>query len=384
MTSLSEKSKKYLLQTYSKYPIQLVQGKGSFVWDEKGRKYLDFYGGHAVCLLGHSPEPVIEAVKEQMEKLIFYSNIFDLEPAVTLAEKLAVTLEPEKYKVYFTNSGSEANETALKIARKAIGKNHIISFNKSFHGRGMYPLAATGIDSYRKYSPNFDNYTSFARLGDIESVKRAYLERETAAVICESIQSIGGVNLASKEFYQELSRFCREKGLILILDEIQTGLGRTGTFWFSEQLGIYPDIITSAKGIASGLPLAAVLLKESLAETIQLGDHATTFGGAPAVCAAGKATMEIILSRGFLETVRENSTYLRTILNEKGFETLGQGFLVGVKTRISGKDLVDMALEKGLIIGTSYNPEVVRLMPPLNTTKEEINMFVQIFTSLFD
>jgi acetylornithine/succinyldiaminopimelate/putrescine aminotransferase len=383
MTSLSEKSQKYLLQTYAKYPIHLVRGKGSFVWDDRGRKYLDFYGGHAVCLLGHSPDPIIKAVKEQMEELIFYSNIFDLEPAVILAEKLAVTLEPEKYKVYFTNSGSEANETALKIARKTTGRPHIITFKKSFHGRGMYPLAATGIDSYRKYHPDFDSYTSFAELGDIESVKKAYLEGETAAVICESIQSIGGINLAPKEFYQELSRFCREKQILLILDEIHTGLGRTGTFWFSEKLGIYPDVLTTAKGIASGLPLAAVLVKEEVAENIQVGDHATTFGGAPAVCAAGKATLDIILSEGFLERVNENSTYLRSLLNQKGFETLGEGFLVGIKIPGNGSDLVGQALDKGLIIGNSYDPKVVRLMPPLNTSKDEIDQFIGTFSSLF-
>jgi acetylornithine/succinyldiaminopimelate/putrescine aminotransferase len=367
-----------LIQTYAKFPIEIKRGKGSFVWDSNDKKYLDFYGGHAVCLLGHSPDSVVKAITKQCEELMFYSNIFDLKPSAELATQLSKTLLPAKYQIYFSNSGSEANETALKIARKLTGKNNIISFKNAFHGRGAYALSVTGIDSYHQFSPDFDDFTSFATLGDMDSV-RNLADENTAAIICEPIQSIGGIKMAEKEFYQELAKFSQENNIVLIFDEIQTGLGRTGTFWFAEQLGIAPDIITSAKGIASGLPLSVVLVDEKIAKTIKVGEHATTFGGGPVVCAAGKATLDIILAEGFLSELQKNADYLRTEL-EKNFEVFGAGFLLGIKTDKIGKDLVKKCLENNLIIGTSMEPNIIRIMPPINISREEIDQFLEIFT----
>lgn len=376
---LLEKANHYLINTYVKFPIQLIKGKGSFVWDSAGKKYLDFYGGHAVCLFGHSPKQIIEAMYKQAKHLIFYSNVFNTAPAIELAEQLALTLKPKPYQVYFANSGSEANETALKIARKHTGKKHIISFKNSFHGRGISSLGVTGIDSYHQYSPNIDTYTSFADLGDISSVKAAW-KPDTAAIICEPIQSIGGINMAKPEFYKTLAQFCTEKNMLLIFDEVQTGLGRTGTFWFAQNVGVFPHIITTAKGIAGGLPLAAVLVKKRISLKIKVGDHATTFGGGPVVCSAGLATLKTILKRGFLLSVKDKEDYIRKKLTHPLIASIkGKGLLLGIEFIEPMPDLVKKCLEEGLIIATSYDNKVFRIMPPLTVTKSEINLFTKLF-----
>lgn len=375
-----EKSKRYLINTYAQYPIEIVKGRGSFVWDSNGKKYLDFYGGHAVCLLGHCFPPVVKAIAQQSQKLIFYSNIFTTAPAVLLAEKLTETLKPKSYQVYFTNSGSEANEAALKIARKHTGKKRIISFNNSFHGRGTTSLGVTGIESYHQYSPNLDAYTSFATLGDMQSVRAAW-KPGTAAVICEPIQSIGGIIMATSAFYRALTKFCAQKNMLLIFDEVQTGLGRTGSFWFGESVRVFPDIITTAKGIAGGLPLAAVLVKKNISKTIKVGDHATTFGGGPVVCSAALATVESILQKGFLKSVASKDRTIRSKLSRHRLiaRIRGKGLLLGIELRAPAPDLVKHCLKAGLIIATSMNKMVFRIMPPLTVTKSEIELFAKIF-----
>ncbi|MBI4994953.1 aminotransferase class III-fold pyridoxal phosphate-dependent enzyme [Candidatus Peregrinibacteria bacterium] len=369
-----------MINTYARYPVKLVKGRGSYVYDDQGKKYLDFYGGHAVCLLGHCNPKIVKAINDQSKKLIFYSNIFETEPAAILAEKLAKTLLPKKYKVYFANSGSEANETAIKIVRKHTGKHRIISFKDSFHGRSAICTSATGIDSYHQFEPNFDSYTSFAILGDMKSVKKA-AGNNTAAVICEPIQSIGGINLANASFYKQLAAFCKRKNIILIFDEIQTGLGRTGNFWFSKSMGVYPDIITTAKGIAGGLPLSAVLVKELISREIKTGQHATTFGGGPVVCAAGIATVNILTQKNFLKKVKEKSKYLVKKLKKiDGIKNvLGSGFLLGIEFSREFPNLTKTCLRNGLIIGSSYKKNVFRIMPPLTTNKSEIDEFLRLF-----
>lgn len=370
----------YLINTYARYPVKLIKGSGSYVYDDKGKKYLDFYGGHAVCLLGHCNPKIVKAINSQSKKLIFYSNIFETEPASLLAEKLAKTLLPKKYKVYFANSGSEANETAIKIARKHTGKHRIVSFRDSFHGRSITCTSATGIDSYHQFEPNLDSYTSFAVLGNMKSVKKA-VGKNTAAVICEPIQSIGGINLADVSFYRELAAFCKSKGIFLIFDEIQTGLGRTGDFWFSKGVGVYPDIITTAKGIAGGLPLSAVLVKEGISKNIKTGQHATTFGGGPVVCSAGIATVNILTSKNFLKKVKEHSNYLvKKLKKADGVkDVLGKGFLLGIEFSREIPSLTKTCLKNGLIIGSSYKKTVFRIMPPLTTSKSEIDEFLRLF-----
>ncbi len=372
----------HLLKTYEQYPVKLVRGKGVFVWDDQGKKYLDFYGGHAVCLLGHCHPKIVAAIKKQSSKLIFYSNVFQTIPADILAEKLAKTFEPEKYQIYFTNSGSEANETALKIARKHTGKKHIVSFKNSFHGRGISPLAVTGIESYHKFVPNLDEYTSFAEFGNIKSVELS-CTADTAAVICEPIQSIGGVNMADISFYKDLANFCTKKNILLIFDEIQTGLGRTGKFWFAEHVNVFPDIVTTAKGIAGGLPLSAVSVKESICSGIKVGDHATTFGGGPVPCAAAIATMDVLSQKGLLKDVIKKETLIKEVLmkDPKVIGLRGKGLLIGIETDKQYPNLPGDCLKEGLIISGYTAGNVLRIMPPLIVKTGDIKSFARIFLS---
>jgi len=380
--NLIEKDKKYLLGVYNKYPLVFVRGEGSYVWDQEGKKYLDFYGAHAVCILGHCFKPVVEAIKSQTDKLIFYSNMVHTQPAIELAEKLALTMLPDPYKVYFANSGSEANETAIKLARKHTGKNTVISFEGAFHGRSMTNLAVTGINSYHRYNPNFDQYTKFAKLGDMASVKAACGE-DSACVILEGIQSIGGINMAERDFYSQLQSFCKEQGILLIVDEVQTGLGRTGEFWFSKKLGLNPDMITSAKGIASGLPLSLVLVSEELSEQVELSDHSTTFGGGPVPSAAANVVIETILSAGFLESVKKKSNKIFEGLSKvTGVKNvLGEGLIIGIELEDGNEDLVNKCLNAGLIVGSSSKKNVIRITPPLNISFGEIEEFLTIFNA---
>lgn len=369
-----------LLKTYSQFPITLTKGKGSYVWDDTEKKYLDFYGGHCVCALGHCPEVVTNAIEKQLEKLMFYSNIFSTEPSQKLAQLLVQPLQPETYHVYFANSGSEANETAIKIARKHTKKKNIISFHHAFHGRAITSMGVTGIPAYHKFEPNLDAYTHYAELGDIHSVIEAY-DEDTAAVICEPIQSVGGMNIAPVSFYQELEQFCKQKNILLIIDEVQTGIGRTGSFWYSEQLGIQPDMITSAKALASGLPLSAVIIHESVSKYIEVGDQATTFGGGPLPCAAGIATAQSILEPRFLEEVTKKSEYLKEQLLQMDCVNSihGAGLLMGIELTHEIPDIVKKCLEVGLIIGGSMKKNVLRIMPPLNVSYGEIDEFLSIF-----
>ena len=375
--SLKSYKSSALIQTYAQYPIKIVKGLGSNIWDDTGKKYLDFYGGHAVCLLGHCPSQVVKAIKKQSVELIFYSNIFETNPSIQLADKLISTLN-EPYQVYFANSGSEANETALKIARKKTGKKHVIAFKNSFHGRGISALGVTGLPSYHQFEPNLDEYTYFADLGDIDSVKNVYT-KDVAAIICEPIQSIGGVKMAESKFYKELSEFCEEKDILLIFDEVQTGLGRTGTFWFCQLVGVMPDIITTAKGIASGLPLSAVLVKERVSKSIELREHATTFGGGPVVCAAGLATIKMLLENDF--EVNKKGEYLKKHLKShpKITKIHGKGLLIGIEFKESMPNLIKLCLKNGLIIGSSSVKSIIRIMPPLNISWEELDQFLDIF-----
>lgn len=367
-----------LLQTYKRLPLKIVKGRGSFVWDCSGKKYLDFYGGHAVCSLGHCPEKVVAAINEQAKQLMFYSNIVSTEPQEELANLLAKSLIPYKYLSYFSNSGSEANEAAVKIARKYTGKSHIVSFKGSFHGRSIANISITGIDKYHQFSPDLLNYSSFAEFDDMQSVK-SLCDKQTAAIICEPIQSVAGVKMAKLSFYYELAEFCSKNGILLIFDEVQTGTSRTGSEWFCKKLGIYPDIVTTAKGLASGLPIGATLIKEEIAANIKTGEHASTFGGGPVICAAAIATLGTIFDEGFLKEVAEKGNYIKNKLVkiDSVKAVSGCGLLLGI--HVQDDDLLEKCLENGLIIGSSLEKDVYRIMPPLNISYDEIGEFLKLF-----
>lgn len=388
-----------LIQTYKLYPITIVKGKGSYIYDENGREYLDFYGGHAVCGLGHCPDVVVEAIKKQAENLIFYSNVVKTKPNQELSQIISQSLavnwdEPEAkidlskteddylYGCYFANSGSEANETAIKICRKATGKDKIISFKNSFHGRSITSLGATGMPSYNSaFTPNLNDWTYFAELGNLEEIENELKTNQYACVICEPVQSVGGIKMASHEFYQKLAKLCEKYQTPLIMDEVQTGIGRTGKPWFSQKLGVQPDIITTAKALGSGLPISAVIVKKPLSQSIKVGDQATTFGGAPVPCAAASTTLKTIFQQDFLKQVQEKAEYIKQTLAPE-LETIGEGLLIGIKIPENynkpASTITQKCLENGLIIGGSSDPKVLRIMPPLNITKTEIDKFARI------
>ncbi|MFA5352153.1 MAG: aminotransferase class III-fold pyridoxal phosphate-dependent enzyme [Candidatus Gracilibacteria bacterium] len=378
MKSLAKLSAEYLIDTYSQWPLTILRGKGSYVWDDAGKKYLDFYGGHAVALLGHCPPRVVKAIQTQSSKLIFYSNLVITEPQVRLAEKLCKTLSPASYQAYFCNHGAEANETALKIARKVTGKQNIIAFTDSFHGRSTAALSATGIASYHNSHPNLLAYTKFAQLGDIASVEKV-LDADTAAVIIEPIQSIGGMQQTSADFYQKLASLCKDKGVLLIFDEVQTGVGRCGSWWFAQQVKVTPDLITTAKGLAGGLPIGAVLVEKATAGKIQTGDIATTFGGGAVVAAAALATLETIAKEKLLQHVKkERVAFDKAIIQLPGVvKTRGAGFLIGIEfEQPIVKELIGKLRAVGILSGNSTNPKVMRIFPPLTASKAEFKFFL--------
>ncbi|KKR32550.1 MAG: Acetylornithine aminotransferase [Candidatus Gottesmanbacteria bacterium GW2011_GWC2_39_8] len=370
---------KYQLPTYHKFPLIIEGGKGPYVWNEKGEKYLDFYGGHAVALIGHSHPSIVSAVTKQMKKLIFYSNVVYNSQRAKAAKKLIGLTKGKFSSVFFCNSGTEANETALKLAKKYTGKDGVISFIGSFHGRTVGSLSVTGNEKYKQYVGNLVPNVSFAKFGDIQSVKKLFTP-ETGAIIVEVIQSIAGVKEAKPDFYKELNKLSKEKGIVLIFDEVQTGLGRTGKMFYGEHFGIYPDLITLAKGIAGGLPGGAVLVSEKVTKTVELGDHGCTFGGGPTVCAAISATIDVIVKEKLIEKAAQHGDILIKELKKfpHVISVSGKGFLLGINLDLPAKEVQTKLLNHQIIIGTSDDPHVLRIMPPLTLSKEEINFFLYV------
>lgn len=375
-TQLQEQT--YQLPTYEKLPLTIEKGSGCYVWDDKGEKYLDLYGGHAVALVGHNHPHVVKKIKEQLDNLIFYSNIVYNSQRAKAAEKLIGITHGDFAKVFFCNSGTEANEAALKIAKKFTGKKHIVSFINSFHGRTLGSLSVTGISSYHKQEPSLVTDVSFSTLGDITSVLHA-ITPETAAIIIEPIQSIAGIVEADPDFYINLRNICNNKGIILIFDEVQTGLGRTGEWFFGEHYSIIPDVITLAKGVAGGLPAGAVLVNKTLSDSVSLGDLGSTFGGSPMVTSAITATLETIEKNDLVHNAAVIGDYMKNILATLPHvqHIHGKGLLLGIAFDIPVKNIMQQLFHYHVITGTSANPHVLRLMPPLIITKEEINIFIQ-------
>lgn len=369
----------YQLPTYSKLPLVVVKGNGTFVWDETGKKYLDFYGGHAVALLGHCYKPIVDAICQQASKLIFYSNIVYNDMRAKVAQEL-VGLSPLAFsKVFFCNSGTEANETALKLAKKYTGKDGVVSFPGSFHGRTAGSLSVTGFDKYKKYSGSLVPNVKFATFGDLESVKKI-VSATTAAIILEPIQSIAGINEALPEFYIGLRKFCTERNIVLIFDEVQTGLGRTGKLFYGDHFDISPDIVTLAKGLGGGLPAGAVLVNSNIAKTVEIDDQGSTFGGGPVVCAAILATVNAIKNKDFIHKVYLNGQYLKDKISKfvhiKGVK--GKGMLLGIEFDLPAKIIQGKLLANGVITGTSSDPNVLRIMSPLTVSKAELDTFIKI------
>lgn len=384
LENLIDIEEQYQVATYKKFPFVIERGEDVWVYTSEGERYLDLYGGHAVVSTGHSHPRVVKAIADQASRLIFYSNLVYNDARARAAKKLVEIAPADLSKAFFVNSGTEANENAMKIARMLTGRKKIISFEGGFHGRTPGSVSATGLAKYREnVSPLLGGHV-FAEFGNIDSVN-SLLDEETAAVILEPIQSMGGVRMAEPEFYQRLRERCDEASAMLIYDEVQTGMGRTGEFFFAGQFGVVPDMVALAKGIASGVPMGAVLMTDAIAGEIKTGDLGTTFGGGPLACAALEATVDVIRDEGLLESVRENSEYLfgemrKMLLVE---EVRGLGYLVGIKfAGGSAKPVQQGLLERKIITGLSDDPSVLRLLPPLTLKRAEINLFLDEVSGL--
>ena len=376
---------KYIANTYDRFPIAITKGKGCRVWDADGKEYLDFVAGLAVCNLGHCHPKVVKAIQEQAEKLIHISNLYHIEPQAQLAELLCKNSFADK--AFFCNSGAEANEAAIKLTRKYFkdkGENRfqIITMEKSFHGRTMATLAATGQKKFQQgFEPLLEKFI-YVPFNDIKAVANA-ITPQTAAVMIEPIQGEGGVNIPSETYLKELKALCREKGLLLIFDEVQVGMGRTGKLFAYEHYGVTPDIMTLAKGLAGGVAIGSMLATDEVAKSFVPGTHASTFGGNPLATAAGIAAIKAVLEEGMLENCQRVGKYLLEKLNklkaEYPFikEVRGKGLIIGMELTIPGADIVRDCMEKGLLINCTSDT-ILRFIPPLIATEKDVDEMMGI------
>lgn len=375
----------FQVPTYAKLKIAVERGEGAWIWTNDGEKYLDLYGGHAVCATGHSHPHVVEALKNQAEKVLFYSNLVYSEIRAKAAEKL-VSIAPESLtKAFFCNSGTEANENAMRMARLFTKREKIITFSGGFHGRTADSISATFLGNYRNLGkPNVPHHFC-AEFGNIESVKEL-ADSATAAIMLEPIQSMAGVTEAEPRFFRSLREICDEHGIILIFDEVQTGIGRTGNWFFGgSELAdfVEPDIITLAKSLGSGVPVGSCLVNEKISQTIKTNDLGTTFGGGMLAMAAVLATIEAIENDRMRENIAEIENYLRERLKEiESVKKLhGKGGLLGIEFQENCKPFHQKLLENKIITGTSSNPNVLRLLPPLCVKKEEIDLLIEVLAA---
>ncbi|TDL51830.1 acetylornithine transaminase [Paenibacillus dendritiformis] len=370
-----------LLPTYARYPMTLVKGSGSRLWDDRGNSYLDFMSGIAVANLGHVPERVKARVQEQLETLWHVSNLFRIPQQEQAAEWL--TNHTCADAVFFCNSGAEANEAAIKLARRYhakvanSGRCEIITFEQSFHGRTLATLTATGQDKVKDGFHPLPEGFRYVPFNDIDSL-RAAVNDKTAAIMLEIVQAEGGVHTIKAAFAQEVAKLCAEHGLLLIIDEVQTGMGRTGALFAHEHYGMEPDIFTVAKGLGSGFPVGAMLAKEHLREAFGPGSHGSTFGGNPLAMSAVIGTMETMIEEKVAQRAAERGAYLLNSLKVKLSDVpvvkdvRGLGLIIGIECSEPAADIVEAARAAGLLVITA-GPNVVRLLPNLLVTAEEID-----------
>jgi acetylornithine/N-succinyldiaminopimelate aminotransferase len=370
------------LPTYKKWPIALERGAGTKVWDTEGREYLDFYGGHCVTALGHCPPEVTTAIREQSESLLFYSNLV-YSPVRAKATRLAADLAPEGLgNLFLCNSGTEANETALKLARRHTGRHAFIAMEGGFHGRTVGSLAVTGIDKYRAPYKEGLPEAHFVPFGDAGAVADILESGEIAAVILEPIQSMAGVMTAPPSYFAALRRACDAAGTMLIFDEVQTGVGRCGAFTFAQLVGVTPDLITMAKSLGSGVPVGAVFASDAIRDGIQFGDQGTTFGGGMLAMAAMAATLETISEQKLMNRAAEIFDAIRVAVGNHVKEVRGSGCLIGIDLGAPAGPVIGGLREHGILTGGADDPNVIRIMPPLNTSDSDIAAFSKAFESV--
>jgi acetylornithine/N-succinyldiaminopimelate aminotransferase len=386
-----ELSEGCVARTYARYPILLVRGKGAQVWDMDGKGYLDFVSGLAVCNLGHCHPKVVKAIQDQAEKLIHVSNFYYIEPQIQLASLLCKNSFADK--VFFCNSGAEANEGAMKLARKYAkekmdgGRYEIITMERSFHGRTLATLTATAQEKFHKgYSPLMPGF-KYIPFNDLEAVRKT-IDSKTCAVMLEPIQGEGGVNCPSEGYLKALREICDENRILLIFDEVQVGMGRTGKLFAYEHEGVEPDMMTLAKSLAGGVPIGALLMNKDVAESFKPGDHASTFGGNPLATAAGVAALTAILEEGMLENCREVGRYFLSKLEEikKRFsfvqDVRGRGLILGMELKMDGSSAVQEMMKRGFLINCTMG-NVLRFLPPLIVTKEQVDQMVEALVGVF-
>ncbi|KAF9590785.1 hypothetical protein IFM89_038377 [Coptis chinensis] len=384
---------KYLVGTYARAPVVIERGKGCKLFDVEGKEYLDMTSGIAVNALGHCDPEYVNAIKEQADTVIHTSNVYYTQPQVDLAKRLVECSFGDR--VFFSNSGTEANEAAIKFSRKFQRHLHpneedppaeFVTFTNSFHGRTMGALALTSKENYRSpFQPVMPGAT-FLEYGNIEAATEVIKRGKTAAVFVEPIQGEGGIYSATQEFLQSLRSACDDAGALLVFDEVQCGLGRTGYLWAHESYGVFPDIMTLAKPLAGGLPIGAVLVTERVASAIAPGDHGSTFAGSPGICKPALVVLEKIMKPEFLASVSKKGKYLKELLlqklegNKHVKEVRGLGLIVGIELDVPASPLVDACRKSGLLVLTAGKGNVVRLVPPLVISEQELKFAVDILS----
>lgn len=384
METTASLADKYMFQTYSRFPITLVRGEGCRVWDEEGKEYLDFVGGIAVCALGHSSPLVTKALEEQSRRLVHVSNLYYTKPQIELAQLLVENSFADR--VFFCNSGAEANEAAIKLVRRyseekfGPGRHVIISMTNSFHGRTMATLSATGQAKIQKgYDPLLTGF-KFVPFNDLSSMEEA-VDDSVCAVMLEPIQGEGGVICPHPDYLRGVEGICRSRNLVLIFDEVQVGMGRTGTLFAHEHYGVTPHIMTLAKALGNGLPIGAMLSTEALSSAFGPGSHASTFGGTPLVTAVAKTVLRSLLEDGWIDNCRRMGEYFRGGLEDLGNrhhmikEVRGLGLILGVEMDRPGAPVVDACTKKGFLINCIQD-RVLRFIPPLIVGREEIDQLI--------
>ena len=368
----------YFINTFTRQPIVLDHGEGIKVTDIDGNEYVDMFAGIAVNALGHNHPKLVKAIQNQAAKLIHVSSIYYNEPALIYAKKLIDLTEFDR--IFYANSGAEANEGAIKLAVKYTGKNEVISTVESFHGRTIMTLAATGHEEYHEpFKGILPNGFINVPYNDIKAIKEAITEN-TAAIIVEPIQGEGGVNVPDINYLKEIEKICHEKNIVFIVDEVQTGFGRCGTLFAHELFDVKPDILTMAKGIGGGVPMGGILATEKIASAFVPGDHGTTFGGGPLVCAAANAVLDTFEEENILDNVNEVGQYfieeLKKLDKEIIADVRGKGLMVGLELTKPGAEYVDKLREAGFLINCTAD-KVLRFVPPLIITKKDIDEFVK-------
>lgn len=382
-----EEASKYLFQNYGRLPYFFEKGDGCYLYDDKGKKYLDMLSGIAVNVLGYNHPKLTKAICEQASKIIHISNLFYIKPQIEVARILSENSFGGK--VFFCNSGAESNEALIKLVRryfydKKQERYEIITFEGSFHGRTLATVTATAQPKYHEgFYPLVEGF-KYAKFNDIDSVKNLITDK-TAAILIELVQGEGGVNPADKEFIKELYKLCKENDILFTVDEVQTGIGRTGKLFAYQHFDIQPDIISLAKGLGGGVPIGAIIAKDDIAKSFVPGTHASTFGGNYLSTVAAKVVLEEVLSEGFLDRVQKVGEYLKEALKIFGYPVKGLGLMVGMDLpqSISAKEVMKKTLEKGLIVGTA-GENTLRFVPPLIITEKEVDEAVDILKEVLN